>query len=440
VPSIAIVALVLFFGVPAGAQTTRSARSATPEAAMRAFVTAMHAQRWDAAALYIDSLTFSRWLRDQIAAIQRSARHDASEGLLEQFAAVPSTDSLRRLPTRMAIARWIRAGDPRWVTERTIAGMKQEGCAFDPTSIAELMAGIQPDSQRVVGSVERDTFAYVVTQQILRDPGEYGRASDDAALSPRVSRMRRSSSGWVIVDWEQWSAGRGQFIFSGPCVKKDVETAEATVRAFLDALTSERWRDAAALLDLGGFESSLRATIALAKRSRDRPEQSVSVEEMLRHDPNMPRAVAEYHVKQAQEASTRMGDPLLLEYADVPDVDSLARLSTIDAAARRLLGMEPRRRYRRIRAMTNCPPDSAAEESLVALFPPRSVLGSVSASDVAYVLVGDSATATDATKLIARRSPPTVIRVIRWGTRWRIRDWDTIYGTTGFAVACEPAR
>jgi hypothetical protein len=196
------------------------APAATPDAAMQSFIDAMDAQRWHDAARYIDTASFSRWLRDQIDVTRRSMRKEAVESLLEQFATMPTIDSLRRLSTNDAAAQWLRVGDPRWVTDRAIVAMKQQGCVFDSAAVAELIASIRPDSQLVVGSIERDSIAFVVVQQLLRDPGEYGREPHDAALTPRVFRMRRSSSGWVIVDWEQWSTGRGQFMLSAPCVKK----------------------------------------------------------------------------------------------------------------------------------------------------------------------------------------------------------------------------
>jgi hypothetical protein len=216
-------------------------------------------------------------------------------------------------------------------------------------------------------------------------------------------------------------------------------TPEATVGALLEALKSERWRDAATFLDLGLFESHFRETIAFA-RSERRRSPGLTVEEMLRQDPNMPRAVAEYFVKQSNEHTARMGDPVLEQYAGVPSIDSLSRLSTLDAAARRLEGMDPQHMYRRMRAASGCPPDSSDEKDFARMFPPLTVLGSVNRGDLTYILIGDSIVATDVTKAIADHRPPNVIRAVRWGNRWRVRDWEILHGTIGFTVACEPIR
>jgi hypothetical protein len=251
---ISIIALVLSTSVRTHAQVRESAQLAAPEAAMRRFVDAMSLQRWSDAAFFIDSSTFSSWLRDQISVARRARsprritaadlmRADSTmpravaeyqarvsndarkatapdELLLSQFANVPTVDSLARLSTTHAAARWLRAGDPRWIAQREIAGRRELGCELDSAAAAELYLLARPDSQSVVGAIARDTLAYVVVQQFLRDPGEFGRESRDAALQPRAFRMKRQGARWVLVDWEMWSTGRGQFIMSVECKRR----------------------------------------------------------------------------------------------------------------------------------------------------------------------------------------------------------------------------
>jgi hypothetical protein len=110
-------------------------------------------------------------------------------------------------------------------------------------------------------------------------------------------------------------------------------------RDFFAAERDGRWLDAAHLLDLKSFEPQREQSITNARRAR--PEFHLTVEQLLRHNPTMPRAVAEYQVKQS-ETMMRDFNPLLYEYADVPNADSLAHLPVDVAAARWLEAKDPR--------------------------------------------------------------------------------------------------
>jgi hypothetical protein len=110
-------------------------------------------------------------------------------------------------------------------------------------------------------------------------------------------------------------------------------------RDFFAAEHDGRWLDAAHLLDLKSFEPQRARSVANARHAR--PEFHLTVEQLLRHNPTMPRAAAEYQVKQS-EILMRDYNPLSDEYADVPTADSLAHLPVDVAAARWLEAKDPR--------------------------------------------------------------------------------------------------
>ena len=168
------------------------------------------------------------------------------------------------------------------------------------------------------------------------------------------------------------------------------------VRAFFKAEDESRWLDAARMLDLKSFERIQRNAIA-ASRQRGSFRQ-MTAEDLMKFDPDMPRAAAEYQVKKTNEMRTR--DFLLDEFARVTSVDSLAALSTEQAAARWLEAQGPEwktelsLRDARTAPKVDCPElsDSAKRAMLVrnARMPRATVLGETERSDsLRYVVVGE---------------------------------------------------
>ena len=113
-------------------------------------------------------------------------------------------------------------------------------------------------------------------------------------------------------------------------------------REFFAAERDGRWLDAAHLLDLRTFEPRRTRSVINARNAQP---FHLTVERLLRDDPSMPRAVAEYQVKQS-ESVFRDFNPLSYEYADVPTADSLAALPIDVAAARWLEAQDPRWRMK----------------------------------------------------------------------------------------------
>lgn len=101
---------------------------------------------------------------------------------------------------------------------------------------------------------------------------------------------------------------------------------DSVVRAFLRAVEEERWYDATEFIELGRFEAELASTIEFARRPR-RARPPLTIDDIRRHDPDMPREVAEYQLKRLQRQLADTTSPLRYQFAEVPSVDSLARLT-----------------------------------------------------------------------------------------------------------------
>lgn len=217
------------------------------------------------------------------------------------------------------------------------------------------------------------------------------------------------------------------------------EQPDSVVRAFLRAVQEERWYDATELIELGRFEAELASTIEFARRPR-RAAPPMSIDDMRRHDPDMPREVAEYQLKRLQRQIEDTTAHLRYQFADVPSVDSLSRLTLRQAAARRLEARDARYLLRLQLADANngCSAEQRARLLREYAPIPGTILGSIVRDDVAYVLVDAPTRAAERVPELAAMSTPSVVRVVRWGTQWRIRDWERWRGSndTGFALSC----
>ena len=111
---------------------------------------------------------------------------------------------------------------------------------------------------------------------------------------------------------------------------------EDVVRAFFKAEEEERWQDAAALLDQS-YVVGMQRNIVHGFRNRSSIHK-LTVEELMRADSTMPRAVAEYQLKRMNDV-TRDSDFLENDFARITTVDSLALLTPSEAAARYRLAL-----------------------------------------------------------------------------------------------------
>ena len=253
-------------------------------------------------------------------------------------------------------------------------------------------------------------------------------------------------------------AGRSAPGEAPPGGGQHADSPGAVAAGFFAAVEHERWRDAVEHLDLREFEAFRQSSL--------RPMPQIdplfpSVEELMARDPEMPRAAAEYQVKEYRAfmesaRSDKMGP--LAEFADVPTLDSLRRLSTEDAAAAWL-------RARDVRWMLKKHQDSGMEECDSTSAPPpapgdsaspwrHEVLGVARHDSVAWVLYrpgyeaemfpkAPSPEDSTAPELIAwyRRSmPPLVLEMRRRGDRWRILPGASLLRGEGmigsYTIAC----
>jgi hypothetical protein len=139
------------------------------------------------------------------------------------------------------------------------------------------------------------------------------------------------------------------FLFLSPVLavaQQAADSPDEVARKFFQAQSDERWMDAARLLDLGEF-AAVRDQFVRSFRNVPRIAP-ITVERLLRMEPDMPRAVAEYRVKQDSERVQEF-DMLGQEFARISSVDSLAALPVQEAAARWLEAKGPRWQFARQR-------------------------------------------------------------------------------------------
>ena len=223
------------------------------------------------------------------------------------------------------------------------------------------------------------------------------------------------------------------------------------VDSFSHATRDGRWSDAARFLDLEHVARS--RDEAVAQLTRPQARRSLTVEDLLRADPRMPREVAEYQVRQANEARADF-DELQSTYARVASVDELKRLDPIEVAARYLeardLRWQSRLALERERRRGCVIADSAFIEFERMRPNPVRIIGSVIDDSVAYVLHEELPAPEDSARArrrlerrrTARRAtivmPPrlTVLRLAPGG--WRILpglDW--VAGVSFVSAQCE---
>ena len=241
----------------------------------------------------------------------------------------------------------------------------------------------------------------------------------------------------------------GVFLLASARVVAAQSNPEDVVRAFFKAEEEERWQDAAALLDQS-YIAGLQRTMVASFRNRPSVHK-VTIDELMRADSTMPRAVAEYQLKQMDRA-TAEGDWLESEFARITSIDSLAALSPAEAASRWLEAKGPvyktDRSYKRGRTQIDCPglSDSTQRAMLVRVSQRThaAVVGSTRNQDsVSYVVIGIKSDVPQSPDRIASMEPgPRVMTVHKVSGAWKIvptHDMPDAYGLGGmftFAIGC----
>lgn len=171
---------------------------------------------------------------------------------------------------------------------------------------------------------------------------------------------------------------------------------EEVVRAFFQAEDDGRWLDAARMMDLQAFEPFRRNMLRGLQMAHSFAR--MTPEDLMKQEPDMPRAVAEYQIKEMNE-HMRDFNYLEHEFARVESADTLRGLSIDEAAARWLEAKGPKwsaelaHREDLRHPPHACPPEYP--DSVVAKYPkewaePKAhVLGAATGSDtLSYVVIG----------------------------------------------------
>jgi hypothetical protein len=216
---------------------------------------------------------------------------------------------------------------------------------------------------------------------------------------------------------------------------------EDVVRAFFKAEREGRWIDAARFMDLQRFER-LRSNALSAAGFRS-VWVNRTADDLMKQDPEMPRAAAEYQLKKMNE-SMRDYDFLSHQFARTPTLDSLRVLPVEEVAARWLEAKGPdwaaelRTREQKRHPDPGCPqvPDSITAK-LRSERPQATVLGATTGSDsVRYVVVGTQQSRSENVRDAGDRDieslmTPSVMTVKRIGGAWKILPRDDMPNSMG---------
>jgi hypothetical protein len=224
------------------------------------------------------------------------------------------------------------------------------------------------------------------------------------------------------------------------------------VDSFSIAVRDARWNDAARFVDLESAARLRDETLAQLRSSRMR--RSVTADEFMRADPDMPREVAEYQARQAATQTTDF-DMLQFTYARVASAEELARLTSLEAAARYVEARDQRWMIRlsmeRERRRGCNIPDSALV--FIEKMRPNDirVVGSVIDDSVAYVLHKELPPPEDSARIRRRTAraaaagrrlyvePPRLTTLRLTAGEWRILP-DLEWGGSAFVGAQCAAR
>lgn len=202
---------------------------------------------------------------------------------------------------------------------------------------------------------------------------------------------------------------------------------DSAFRAFHRATVEERWLDAGQFLDPTRVDMARWDIIKAAGRR----ERARTVEEFLRDDPKMPREVAEYFVRSAEESMRRMDNIIPYQFAYVEDTATLRGLSQLEAAARYVQARDPRYLLRMSYLRTpGCEGKALDEAEAKELAPRFELLSTAIRGDTAWITYRDTSRAG-----VYSFMGPGVATLFRVGTRWFVDIDRPQYGSAAFSIA-----
>jgi hypothetical protein len=214
----------------------------------------------------------------------------------------------------------------------------------------------------------------------------------------------------------------------------DAAAAQAVGTAFLKAEEAADWKAAAGFLDLEPLERERQMAATMARQQREAPP--MTVEQLMRMDPEMPRAAAEYQVKRM---SVREKFPSFLEMQfGVGDPDSLLALP-IEAVAQRWLEVRDERwSYRLAMRMSNCAKIMADTTGMPV--PNYREIGTVVDDTLAYMLYSSNNINSRRPDLM-HSALPEIVRLVRArGTWWVLPTSESSGGLVSMSMNCPTVR
>lgn len=226
------------------------------------------------------------------------------------------------------------------------------------------------------------------------------------------------------------------FVSASPLMGQQVTTGaspEMVVKRLFDALAARDFDAGAVLLDTNPLLQQRRQTMRALRRPRP-PITRPSPDEYMKHDPTMPRVVAEYMASRVLSSELQEQAIISHSFADVDDTLEFQSLTGRQLAARWLKARDQVYSIERLSRSGMCG-DSVAvpRESLAAALPKveKSVVGAVTRSDTAYVLYQEH-------HLVRGRrrayEGPKVLTLTR-GSAWLITP-DDMFNHYALALSC----
>lgn len=370
-------ALVLTPPAPAVAQSDPGTDD-SPEAVACALFRHLEADRWDAAAGLFDERILEAW-RDsairrwvewtsmrtpsveeyvasnpgmprEVAAWELERARTRPRTIARRSIAVDSIEELRALASRESVARALEAYDPAYQRAVTLEDPARSR-SREPAD-----ARVRAHTRRIVGTVERGDRTFVA-YRVLGGP----MSPDPRHGPPNLLTLVRTERGWRALpsgDDGLLDEGYGYAIVSDagggepdasagdestradcglPIVPDSAPDAERYARRYLEHVDRQEWDEVAAYFAGDALEEWLAAE--LDAMSRD-PADVPTVEQLLEHDPEKPRAVVEWELERMR--SSRPSETISFRFAGVETIEDLRALTPREAAARALRAAEER--------------------------------------------------------------------------------------------------
>ena len=211
----------------------------------------------------------------------------------------------------------------------------------------------------------------------------------------------------------------------------DAAAARGVTEAFFKAIAAADWKAAAGFLDLAALDRERQSAVEGARRQRTMPP--MTVERLMRMDPAMPRAAAEYQVTRMNRS--RQSRNYLLSDFGVADPDSLLALPMEAVAARWLEAHDERAMYREaLRLSGSCP--VTLGDTLPA--PEYRIIGTVVDDSVAYTLYRQRDRGMPVV-IGAGPFPPKVLQLRQGHGAWWVVPSPDMSGAMGMMVNCATA-